>query len=84
MGGPPRGSKMGRKDRPLVPYRKLTSLDEIGVHTVCSVLNVEYQRCQERDDPTVKGYNGISIVKKDIQVDEKKVRELIRKTQEKG
>ena len=65
-------------------YRKLTSLDEMGVHTVCSVLNVEYQRCQERDDPTVKGYNGSSIVKKDIQVDEKKVRELIRKTQEKG
>ena len=42
-------------------YKKLTALDEMGVHTVCSVLNVEYQRCQENDDPTVKGYNGIFL-----------------------
>ena len=55
----------------------------MGVHTVCSVLNVEYQRCQENDDPTVKGYNGISIVKNEIQFDEKKVRKLVKKVQAK-
>ena len=64
-------------------YKKLTALDEMGVHTVCSVLNVEYQRCQESNDPNVKGYNGISIVKKEIQVDEKRVRKLIRKVKDK-
>lgn len=65
-------------------YKKLTVLDEMGVHTVCSVLNVEYQRCQENNDPNVKGYNGISIMKSEIQIDEKKVRKLVKKVQEKS
>lgn len=30
-------------------YSKLTQLDEQGVHTVCSVLNVEYNRCSNED-----------------------------------
>lgn len=64
-------------------YKKLTVLDEMGVHTVCSVLNVEYQRCHENDDPNVKGYHGISIVKHEIQFDEKKVRKLVKKVQAK-
>ena len=62
-------------------YKKLTALDEMGVHTVCSVLNVEYQRCQEDNDPNVKGYSGISIVKKEAQLDEKKVQKLVKKAQ---
>ena len=64
-------------------YKKLTALDEMGVHTVCSVLNVEYQRCRERNDPVVKGYHGIGIVKKEIQLDEKRVQKLVKKVQEK-
>ncbi len=64
-------------------YKKLTVLDEMGVHTVCSVLNVEYQRCKDKSDPNVKGYNGIGVVKKEIQLDEKKVQKLVKKAQEK-
>ena len=62
-------------------YRKLTQLDEIGIHTVSSVLNVEYQRCLEENKPKVKGYNGVGLVRKEIGVDEDKLRELVRKAQ---
>lgn len=64
-------------------YKKLTVLDDVGVHTVCSVLNVEYQRCVDENDPKVKGYNGISIVKQEIQTDEKTIRKLLRKVKAK-
>ena len=53
----------------------------MGVHTVCSVLNVEYQRRKESNDPNVKGYSGISIVKQEAQLDEKKVQKLVEKAQ---
>ena len=32
-------------------------------------------------DPKVKGFNGISIVRRDTQIDEKRVRELVKKAQ---
>lgn len=32
-------------------YSKLTALDEQGVHTVCAVLNAEYHRCANDDNP---------------------------------
>ena len=31
-------------------YTKLTALDDQGVHTVCAVLNVEYNRCKAEDE----------------------------------
>ena len=64
-------------------YKKLTVLDEMGVHTVCTVLNVEYQRCMEKSDPKVKGFQGISIVQREAQIDESRVRALIKKAQRK-
>lgn len=64
-------------------YRKLTQLDDIGIHTVSSVLNVEYARCMEDNKPKVKRYNGVGLVRQEIGVDEKKLRELVRKTQAK-
>ena len=64
-------------------YRKLTQLDDVGIHTVSSVLNVEYARCMEDNKPKVKGYNGVGLVRQEIDVDEKKLRELVRKAQAK-
>ena len=42
-------------------YQKLTKLDEQGVHTVRTVLNVEYYRCIDSDDPSVKPFNGLGF-----------------------
>ena len=62
-------------------YTKLTQLDDKGVHTVVTVLNIEYQRCQEEGQGTVKGYNGIGYVPKNA-FDEKQVLDLVRKVKE--
>ena len=41
-------------------FSKLTQLDEQGVHTVCTVLNIEYNRCNNAEDqPSVRAFNGI-------------------------
>ena len=42
-------------------YQKLTELDEQGVHTVRTVLNVEYNRCTNSEDSTIKAFNGIGF-----------------------
>lgn len=48
----------------------LAVLDEQGVHTVKTILSVEYNRCtSENTSPSVKGYNGLSIAGKNISID---------------
>ncbi len=44
-------------------YQKLTKLDEQGVHTIRTVLNVEYNRCLNSEQPSIKAFNGIGIAK---------------------
>ena len=60
-------------------YTKLTKLDDLGVHTVTSVLNAEYQRCVGKDKPSVKGFGGIGIAKQEDPFEEKRLRALVRK-----
>lgn len=62
-------------------YKKLTELDEIGVHTVCSVLNVEYMRCKGENDATVKGLKGIGYVT-DAPFDEARIQALVQKVKQ--
>lgn len=64
-------------------YSKLTQLDEQGVHTVCAVLNVEFNRCNNKKDPSVKVFNGIGYVSKVEEVfDPERVKTLAKKVQE--
>ncbi len=60
-------------------YNKLKALDEKGIHTVSTVLNVEYLRCANEGDASVKGFNGVGLAVKETVNDEKRIRELIRK-----
>lgn len=47
----------------------LAALDEQGVHTVKTILSVEYNRCtNEHASPSVKGYNGLSVAGKSISI----------------
>lgn len=46
-------------------YSKLTMLDERGLHTVCAILNIEYERCAEEEgDSIIKAFNGIGYANK--------------------
>ncbi len=46
----------------------LSELDEQGVHTVKTVLTVEYNRCKSnKEDPAVKAHNGLSFAGKSFQ-----------------
>ena len=48
----------------------LAALDERGVHTVKTILSVEYNRCtNENAFPSVKGYNGLSVASKGVSID---------------
>ena len=48
----------------------LAALDERGVHTVKTILSVEYNRCtNEHSAPSVKGYNGLSVAGKGVGID---------------
>lgn len=48
----------------------LAALDERGVHTVKTILSVEYNRCtNENASPSVKGYNGLSVASEDVRID---------------
>ena len=48
----------------------LAALDERGVHTVKTILSVEYNRCtNENASPSVKGYNGLSVASKGVSID---------------
>ncbi len=67
-------------------YSKLTQLDEQGVHTVCTVLNVEYSRCMGDDaKPTVKAFNGIGYASSsEAPFDPERIKSLVKKVQEDG
>ena len=46
----------------------LSELDEQGVHTVKTVLTVEYNRCKSnKEDPAVKAHKGLSFAGKSFQ-----------------
>lgn len=48
----------------------LAALDEQGVHTVKTILSVEYNRCtDDKASPSVKAYNGLSVAGKGISID---------------
>ncbi len=50
-------------------YTKLAALDEQGLHTVSTVLNMEYNRCADDNiRPVVKAFNNIGLaVKQDLE-----------------
>lgn len=43
-------------------YAMISALDEQGLHTVQTILSVEYNRCKENGSPIVKSYNGIGFI----------------------
>ena len=46
-------------------YEKLSALDDQGMHTVATVLNMEYARCQGTEpEPVIKGFNQIGLAVK--------------------
>lgn len=48
----------------------LAALDEQGVHTVKTILSVEYNRCtNDALSPSVKAYNGLSVAGKGVSID---------------
>ena len=48
----------------------LAALDEQGVHTVKTILSVEYNRCTNAESTqTVKAYNGLSVAGGSIEID---------------
>lgn len=67
-------------------YKKLTQLDEQGVHTVCTVLNVEYNRCaKENNDASIKAFNGIGYASNTEEAfDPERIKQLVKKVQEDG
>lgn len=67
-------------------YSKLTQLDEQGVHTVCTVLNVEYNRCANMNDQaSVKAFNGIGYASNtDEAFDPERIKQLVKKVREDG
>ena len=68
-------------------YSKLTELDEQGVHTVCAILNVEYNRCAgQAKEGAVKAFNGIGIAKTGDKepFDPERVKVLVKKAKEDG
>lgn len=46
----------------------LAELDERGVHTVKTILSVEYDRCTRNTHPSVKAYNGLSVAGRSLDV----------------
>lgn len=67
-------------------YKKLTQLDEQGVHTVCTVLNVEYNRCsKENNDASIKAFNGIGYASNiEEAFDPERIMHLVKKVKEDG
>lgn len=64
-------------------YSRLIQLDEQGVHTVCTVLNVEYNRCvNDSINPSIKAFNGIGYAaQSDGPFDPERVQTLVDKVQ---
>lgn len=47
----------------------LTSLDEQGVHTIKTVLSLEYNRCtNSNQSPSIKAYNGLSVAGRKLDI----------------
>ena len=65
-------------------YEKLTELDKAGIHTVCTVLNVEYQRCKGQTDPQVKGFQGIEFAVDKPMISEEELQQFVRKAKKKN
>ena len=66
-------------------YSKLTSLDEQGVHTVCTVLNVEYNRCNnQQEKANIKAFNGIGYASSNQQepFDPERIKSLVKNVQD--
>ena len=62
-------------------YSKLTQLDTQGVHTVCTVLNVEYNRCVDKGNPIAKAFNGIGYASAGSEpFDPKRIKDLVKKS----
>lgn len=61
-------------------YTKLTQLDDQGVHTVCSILNIEYDRCTNQpSNPIIKGFNGIGFASNQpATIDQEQIKLLIK------
>lgn len=47
----------------------LAALDDRGVHTVKTILSVEYNRCTNGAQPSVKAYNGLSVAGRSLEID---------------
>lgn len=47
----------------------LAALDERGVHTVKTILSVEYDRCTNNTPPSIKAYNGLSVAGRGIDIE---------------
>lgn len=46
-------------------YQKLSALDDQGLHTVSTILNMEYERCKNvNSTPSVKAFNAIGLAVK--------------------
>ena len=48
----------------------LAALDERGVHTVKTILSVEYDRCTNQSAPSIKSYNGLSVAGRSFDIEE--------------
>ena len=65
-------------------FSKLSALDDVGVHTVCAVLDAEYRRCagksqSNNSDTSIRGYNGIGYASssEDTDAQEKRIIQII-------
>ena len=48
----------------------LAALDEQGVHTIKTILSVEYNRCTNgKSSPSIKAYNGLSVAGRTLDVE---------------
>lgn len=67
-------------------YCKLTSLDEQGLHTVSTVLNVEYDRCSNSGRASsIKGFNGIGLARnQDDIINAEQIKSLIKEVLKDG
>lgn len=48
----------------------LAALDERGVHTIKTILSVEYDRCTNSALPSIKAYNGLSVAGRGLAIEE--------------
>ncbi len=65
-------------------YEKLTELDKAGIHTVCTVLNVEYRRVKGLEDPEVRGLHGIEYAVDKPMISEEELAQFVRKAKKKN